>query len=231
MSETERIARAYEELLGARASRWDLSNPGNRAILAERRRATVRLLDRQGWLPLGERRVLDVGAGGGAELASFRELGAAEANLAGIDLLPARVAAAHAAFPAISFRAGNAEHLDFADGSFDVVLAFTLFSSILDAAMARNVASEIGRVLRPGGGLLWYDFRYNSPSNPNVRGVRAARVRALFPDLEGPLLGVTLLPPLARRLGPLTSGLYPLFRALPPLRSHLIGLLVKPVPV
>jgi SAM-dependent methyltransferase len=228
LSETERIARAYEELLGARASRWDLSNPGNRAILAERRRMTVRLLDRQGWLPLGDRRVLDVGAGGGAELASFRELGASDHNLVGVDLLPGRVAAAHEAFPAIDFRVGNAERLDFAAASFDLVLAFTLFSSILDETMARNVASEIRRILRPGGGLLWYDFRYNSPSNPNVRGVQSARVRTLFPDLQGALHGVTLLPPVARRLGPLTSGLYPVFGTLPLLRSHLIGLLVKP---
>jgi len=39
---------------------------------------------------------------------------------------------------------------------------------------------------------------------------------------------VTLLPPLARRLGPATPLAYPVLAALPPLRSHLIGLLRKP---
>jgi hypothetical protein len=82
--------------------------------------------------------------------------------------------------------------------------------------------------MRPGGGLLWYDFRYDSPSNRNVRGITARRVRELFPALRGRLIGLTLLPPLARRLGPLTPVAYPVLGWLPPLRSHLLGLLLKP---
>jgi hypothetical protein len=106
-------------------------------------------------------------------------------------------------------------------------MAFTVFSSILDPSMAGNVASEIARVLRPGGGLLWYDFRYNSPANRHVRGVSAHRVRELFPGLAGELHRVTVLPPLVRRLGPLTAAAYPALGAIPPLRSHLMGLLRK----
>src|SRR5260370_175243 len=94
-----------------------------------------------------------------------------------------------------------------------------------DEGMAASVAGEIQRVMRPGGGLLWYDFRYDSPSNPNVRGVGARRVRSLFPNLTGELIGLTLLPPLARRLGPLTPAAYPVLVTIPPLRSHLCGLL------
>jgi len=231
VTESERIARAYEHVLGERAARWDLANPGNRAILDERRRLMVRLLDERGWIPLGDRRVLDVGCGGGVELASFRELGASPSRLVGIDLLPARVSAARAAYPDIDFRAGNAVKLEFPSESFDVVLAFTVFSSILDAGMARSVAGEIVRVLKPGGGLLWYDFRYDNPSNPDVRGVSGQRMRELFPVLSGRLHSLTLLPPVARRLGPLTPAAYPVLSALPPLRSHLFGLLIKPVAV
>jgi hypothetical protein len=84
------------------------------------------------------------------------------------------------------------------------------------------------RVVLPGGGLLWYDFRYDNPSNPDVRGVPASRVQALFPGLEGRLYTLTLLPPLARRLGPLTRFGYPALAALPFARSHLAGLLIKP---
>lgn len=231
MSETDRIARAYDQLLGERAARWDLTNPGNRAILEERRRLMVRLLGQQGWLPLGDRSVIDVGSGGGVELASFRELGASPSRLFGVDLLPARVAAARTAFPDIDFRVGNAEKLEFESETMDLVLAFTLFSSILDPSMARNVAREVVRVLKPGGGLLWYDFRYDSPSNRNVRAVSGSRVRELFPELSGTLHSLTLLPPIARRLGPLTPYAYPALSTLPPARSHLFGLLVKPAKV
>lgn len=229
MSETDRIKQAYGSLDERAIARWDLRNAGNQLILAERRRLTRRLLEQEGWVPLGDRRVLDVGSGGGAELAWFRELGASESRLAGIDLLPDRVEAARQAYPQLEFHLGNAEHLPFPDSSFDLVLTYTIFSSILDPGMAANVASEIQRVLRPGGGLLWYDFRYNSPANRNVRGVSAARVRSLFPGLKGELLGVTLLPPLARRLGPLTPIAYPALASIPPLRSHLLGLLRKPM--
>jgi ubiquinone/menaquinone biosynthesis C-methylase UbiE len=228
LSETDRIRNAYGNLDERTIARWDSRNAGNRYILAERQRLIRRLLRRQGWLPLGDRRVLDVGSGGGAELAWFRELGASESHLVGIDLLPDRVEVARRAYPNLDFHSGNAEQLPFPDASFDLVLAYTVFSSILDLHMAANVAAEIQRVIRPGGGFLWYDFRYNSPANRNVRGVSEARVRELFPGLSGELIGLTLLPPLARRLGPLTPIAYPALVRMPPLRSHLIGLLRKP---
>ena len=228
MSEADRIARAYQDLEGRAGGRWDPKNPGNRAILAERRQLTRKLLAGAGLLPLGGRRVLEVGSGSGGELAWLLELGANPQDLVGVDLLPERVAAARANHPDLQFRQANAEHLEFDDGEFQLVLAITLFSSILDREMASNVASEIVRVLEPGGALLWYDVRYDSVSNRNVRAVTAARVRELFPSLRGEVRTVTLLPPLARRLGPVVGAGYPVLSAVPALRSHLLGLLRKP---
>ncbi len=227
MTEADRIARAYRERDATTGTRYDLANAGNRLVLAERRALARRLLGEAGWDPLGDRRVLEVGSGNGSELAWLLELGAEPTNLAGVDLLPARVAAARAAYPQLRFEQGNAEHLDFPDASHDVVMAFTIFSSILDGEMAANVAREIVRVLKPGGGLLWYDFRYDNPSNRNVRGLPERRVRELFPALRGRLHSVTVLPPLVRRLGPVTPVAYPALHAVPPLRSHLMGLLRK----
>jgi ubiquinone/menaquinone biosynthesis C-methylase UbiE len=227
VTEAERIARAYEQIDAGAGSRWDQSNAGNRLILEERRRLTTRLLTEAGWVPLGERRILEIGSGGGGELAWLRELGAQAGRMVGVELLPDRVAIANRAHPQLEFHVGNAEHLDFPDGSFDLVMALTIFSSILDEAMAANVAAEVYRVLRPGGGLLWYDFRYDSPANRHVRGVSRRRVRALFPKLKGELHTVTVLPPLARRLGPLTAATYPLLAAVPVLRSHVAGILRK----
>ena len=223
MTEAERIARAYQDLEARAGSRWDTANPGNQAILGERARWMRRLLDP----PLTGKRILEVGSGAGGTLASMVELGASPADLVGVDLLPGRVEVARKAHPSIRFDVGNAERLDFADASFDLLLAFTIFSSILDPSMQRNVAAEMTRVLKPGGAVLWYDVRYDSNSNPNVKAVPARRIRQLFPSLKADLYSVTLLPPVARRLGPLT-GLYPALASFPPLRSHLIGLLKKP---
>jgi SAM-dependent methyltransferase len=228
MSEADRIAHAYSELEVHAEQRWSLSNRGNQSILAERRRLTRQALERGGLVPMGDRQVLEVGSGTGRELAWLLELGASPSRLLGIDLLPDRVESARKAYPALHFQVANAEHLPFEDQSFDLVLAITVFSSILDPGMASNVAAEIDRVLRPGGALLWYDFRYDNPSNRDVRGVGAARVRDLFPRLSGDLQGLTLLPPVARRLGRLAPIAYPALVHVPTLRSHLLGLLRKP---
>ena len=221
MTETDRIAQAYRRPRSV--SRWDASNPGNQAILAERRALTRRLLR-----SVAGKRILEVGCGFGGELAAMVELGASPSNLVGVDLLPERVDGARQAHPDIDFRVANAEHLEFAEASFDVVMALTIFTSILDTRMAAGVAAEMRRVLRPGGGVLWYDFRYDNPFNPHVRGVREGAVRRLFPGFTGELYPVTLIPQIARRLGPITAFAYPRLGAVTPLRSHLLGLLTKP---
>lgn len=226
--EIDRIARAYRGYEEDHASkRWSLANRGNRAALDERQGAIKQMLAAKGWLPLAKRPVLEVGCGSGAELARTIELGADPHSLVGVDLLAERVASAKEAYPELDLRVANAERLEFSDEQFDLVLALTLFSSIKDALMARNVAAEIERVLKPGGGVIWYDFRYDNPRNPNVTGMTEARVRALFPRFTGRLHRVTLLPPLARRLGPMTPALYPVLSLASPLRTHLVGLLVK----
>jgi len=122
VAETDRIARAYRELEATAGSRWDLRNRGNRLILAERRRLATTLLEQAGWIPLSGRRVLEVGSGGGSELAWLLELGAPPSMLVGVELLPDRVAAARAAYPQLEFHAANAEHMDFPDAAFDLVL-------------------------------------------------------------------------------------------------------------
>lgn len=226
--ELDRIASAYRGYEESHAAdRWSLTNPGNRAALHERQQMVRQLLAERGWIPFGSRRVLEVGCGTGAELMRLVDFGAAPGNLIGVDMLPNRVAAGKERFPNLDLRVANAERLEFPDAAFDMVLAITLFSSIRGGTMSRNVAREIERVMKPGGALLWYDFRYNNPRNPNVRGVSDADVRELFPLLKGRLTKITLLPPLSRRLGPLTPVLYPTFSAVPRMRTHLVGLLEK----
>jgi hypothetical protein len=105
------------------------------------------------------------------------------------------------------------------------VLVFTVFSSILDIAMAKSVAQNIGRVLTSRGVVVWYDMRYPNPWNPAIRAMTKSRIRELFPSFELQLEASSLLPPLAYRLGQLTDRAYPLLAAIPFLRSHYVGLL------
>jgi SAM-dependent methyltransferase len=229
MKEVERITHVYGQYRddpGIQAQ-WRADNPGNRAILQERQREMRRALQAGGLWPLTEHRILDVGCGSGRVLAGLLDWGAAAENLAGVDLLPHRIRQAQQNYPHLHFQCSNAEQLPFADAAFDLLLVFTVFSSILDQAMAANVAAEMARVLAPDGAILWYDFRFNNPRNPHVCGMTRAYIRQLFPHFALQLGTITLLPPLARRLGRLTPLLYPVLVRLPWLRTHYLGLLKK----
>lgn len=230
-SEVQRLRAVYRQILESQTvrTRWSLENPGNRALLEERTRVLEELLRSRFSLPLREHRILDVGCGSGAVLAGFLKYGASPESLYGVDLLPERIREARERFPKLHFQTGNAEALEFPDQSFHLVLLFTVFCSILDDRMARNVAREVARVLRPGGAVVWYDLRYNNPWNPHLRGMRRQTIQELFHGFEVQLRPVTLLPPLARRLGRATATLYPLLGAVSWLRTHYLGLLVKPL--
>jgi ubiquinone/menaquinone biosynthesis C-methylase UbiE len=127
-----------------------------------------------------------------------------------------------------TFRVGSADRLEDDDGSFDILTAITLFSSLPGADLEVAVAREAGRVLRPGGHLVWYDIRYRNPWNKAVHGVSKARLATLFPGWQVQLRSTTVLPPVARRLGRATPVLYPALQAIPPFRSHLVGRLTRP---
>src|SRR6266850_3112173 len=138
-SEVDRITEVYRQYgeRGWGKTKWAITNRGNQVIRQERERKLKELLERVGFLPLGNRRILDAGCGTGEILAAFEGWGAARENLFGVDLLAERIRRAQANFPELTFQKANAEALPFASGSFDLVLLFTVFSSILDKQMAR----------------------------------------------------------------------------------------------
>ncbi len=213
---------------GRVGTRWAWGNAGNRAITAERTAVLARMLAGAGLLPLAGRTILDVGCGAGRGLGELLDWGATPASLYGIDLLPDLIERARRRFPGVHVLEGNAERLPFADDAVDVVTLYTVFTSIFDETMQRNVAGEVRRVLRPGGVVVWYDFRVGNPWNPNVHGMPRRAIGRLFPGFALLLRSVTVLPPLARRLGALTGVAYPLLAALPFVRTHYAGLLTKP---
>jgi len=75
---------------------------------------------------------------------------------------------------------GNAVKLPWPNQTFDIVYQGLVFSSILVTEMRRRVASEMLRVVKKSGVILWYDFFFNDPHNPHVRGIRAQEMRSLF---------------------------------------------------
>ena len=228
--EAQRIQRVYRGYAagGFGRSKWSPNNPGNQAMQSERQRVLANMLDRIGFLPLSDKRVLEVGCGSGGILRELLLLGAKPSRLSGIDLNTDRVETARIVLPEADLRVADARSLPFEAERFDLVMVFTVFSSILDAEAARQVATEIRRVLKSGGAVIWYDFQYNNPRNPNVRGIKQLQVDKWFPGFRSYWKTLTVLPPLARRLGSVTAFVYPILAAIPLVRTHLMGVMLKP---
>jgi SAM-dependent methyltransferase len=189
-------------------------------------RSCIKALVREDMFPLNGRRIADIGCGQGQWLAQFLQWGNA-CTLSGIDLDNDRIEMARNRIPSADLRVGDAWQLPWPDATYDLVTQFTVFTSILDLGVKRQIASEMLRVLRPDGLLLWYDFRYNNPRNRNVHGIEADEIRSLFPACVIRLEKVTLLPPLARRVVPLSWIAALMLEKVPLLRTHYLGVIRK----
>lgn len=211
------------------ADRYSFLQPDVWQSVQERQRAMLRLFARPGFGDLASLRVLEVGCGAGGNLLELLRLGFAPQHLAGAELLPDRLAQARQVLPpAVTLWGGDASTLGIEPGSRDIVFQSTVFSSLLDDDFQQRLADAMWRWVAPGGGVLWYDFAVNNPRNPDVRGVPLARVRQLFPQAHMVSKRVTLAPPIARAVCRLHPALYPLFNALPLLRTHRLVWLQKP---
>lgn len=227
--EADAIARRYagrDAQLDAR--RYSLFDPAALQAQQERQRAMLALWRRHGWHGLAGRDIVEVGCGSGGVLLELLHLGAEPARVRGIELLPERAAAARARLPdTVRIDTADATRTDIAPQSADLVLAFTVFSSVLDEGVRSTLAAAMWRWLRLGGGVLVYDFAMDNPANRAVRALTGKQVAGLFPQARARQLPVTLAPPLARQIGRVSARLIaPVNALLPMLRTHRLWWLV-----
>jgi ubiquinone/menaquinone biosynthesis C-methylase UbiE len=226
--ERERIKNVYTAYMSDETfyKKWSTSNSGNHFISEERYKAIEKfLIDFD--VKLHNKMILEVGCAGGSTISSLLRLGAVEENIHGIDIRSHRLNDAKKIYPNARFSIMDASELNFVGNNFDIVTTFTLFSSILDPEIRKQIASEIYRVLKPDGVVLYYDFRYNNPANKHVDGINKNEINHLFFHMKMTLKSITVLPPLSRKLDKMTSILYPALSKVPFLRSHYLGLFVK----
>jgi SAM-dependent methyltransferase len=192
-------------------------------------RCLMSMLKRQGVLPPENRCLLDMGCGVGSHLLFFIRLGFLPERLVGVDLLEERTSRAQRNLPcATTLLTADAASVELARQSFDVVFQSMMFSSVLDADLQRRLAERMWSLVRPGGGVLWYDFTWNNPRNNDVRGIPLHRVRELFPEARLTVERVTLAPPLARVVAGVHPMLYSAINLIPFLRTHVLCWLGKP---
>ena len=113
-------------------------------------------------------RILDLGCTIGHNTLPWKQT-YPNAEVIGIDVAPGglRYGAARAALQGVDvkFRQMNADHLEFADGSFDLVFS-SMFLHELSLKTIGKVFSEIRRVLRPGGLMLHMELPPNTQMGP-----------------------------------------------------------------
>ena len=221
--EIAEVKERYRRRKSLSASLYDPLQPDVYMAHQEKERALINWLAWSGLAPVHDKSLLEVGCGSGTNLQQMLRLGFQPENLKGNELLAERLAAAHRQLPAeIELFQGDAAALDLPKESFDVVYQSTVFSSILDDLFQQELAERMWGWVKPGGGMLWYDFIYDNPANPDVRGMPVRRIRELFPQGDIKIWRITLAPPISRFVTKIHPALYTVFNAIPLLRTHVL---------
>ena len=224
--EKARIQAVYAKRKGN--GRYSWFSPGHLFMIQERERALLNLLRAKSITSLEEKRILDVGCGTGYWLRQFINWGARPQNITGVDLLSDRVIEAKKICPEImKIECGSAAELRVDDSYYDLVLQSMVFSSILNQEMKQQIASEMLRVVKVDGVILWYDFHVNNPANHDVGGIKKQEIFRLFPECEIELCRITLAAPLVRFLAPHSWLLCYLLGQFKIFNTHYLGIIRK----
>jgi SAM-dependent methyltransferase len=186
-----------------------------------------RLLARHGLGSLADLDVLDAGSGQGDFLLTLLHWGVDPKRLVAVEARRDAAEFSKTRLPHIRTEIADLRNMGFDGPCFDLVFVNTVFSSILDDEIRRQVSSEILSVVRPGGRVVIYDMSIRNPRNPDVKPVKVADIKKMFGDTRVESTRLSLAPPIGRLLvGPLWR-LSLLLEALVPLRSHRLSVVTK----
>ncbi|HNB53297.1 MAG TPA: class I SAM-dependent methyltransferase [Anaerolineales bacterium] len=205
-TDLERMRQEYanRKIRLADSKKYSYFNPAYLFAIQQRQRAVLSLLREMGITSLDSLRLLEVGCGSGGVLSEFLIAGTSPPYANGVDLLLDRVKEAHMRHPVLPLACADAQHLPYPNHRFELVVQYTAFSSILDLSVKKRIAREMLRVVKHDHGLiLWYDFWLN-PTNPQTKGIGIKEIKELFPSCAYHIRRITLAPPLARFVVPIS---------------------------
>lgn len=166
----------------ARERRRDWNRLDARALWFQhsRERAISRLLrsfdrEMEGW------KVLDIGCGAGKLMLLLNEM-----NIGRYGLLTGYDVSKTALNPSITklglpLTVTTENSLPYYDASFDLIMQAVVFSSVPREETRKLLATELVRVLKPGGYILWYDVIKTAGT---LVGFSRRDIDALFPEFR-----------------------------------------------
>ena len=126
-------------------------------------------------MPKPPGRILDLGCGTGYDTLYLKEHSAPAASITGLDRVPslAKYAAENYSRNGLQFINGDASTLPFPGESFDLVIAVFSIIHTMNLSQSRSCLLEIGRILKPGGTLIFttpnrnlsQDLYHENPGN------------------------------------------------------------------
>lgn len=166
-------------------------------------------------LPLsGAKRILDFGCGAGRVIRHLPRMTGAE--LFGVDYNDSLLNWCAANLPGGYVRNGLTPPLDFADGSFDILYALSVFTHLREATQ-RDWLKEYARVIRPGGLALLSFHEETQPGFPDTDIARKAISERGYYVLNDMAEGSNLISTFQTRahLENLASGVFEIARIVP----------------
>ncbi len=179
---------------------WSPFHEAESAHRIQQLHAFSSLMRRIGRLDLEGMKILDVGCGTGRLLRLFVDMTSLPDKLYGVDIREEALAHARkVSHPDIHYTLSDGHTLPFQDAEFDLVTQFVVFSSIGLDTLRRRLASEMVRVLKPGGYVFWWDM----PVTVLAAGRERLNLDDLFPGLPRTEIRVGMMPRPSECLRPL----------------------------
>lgn len=202
-----------------------MKKTGDKLIKVERDQYLRRLAEKQNVFSK-KKEILDFGCGEGFVMELFNKWGASPNCLTGVDISQVRISKAKLIFPNFNFFLIN-KSLPFNSEKFSVIIVSTVFSSIRNDKERVFWASELTRVLKSNGTIIFYDMKKNNPLNTSTKKVSISDLKDLFFNYEIKYWTLTVWPHFARLISKISIKFYPLMTKIKFLHTHFIATLVK----
>jgi len=140
------------------------------------------LFREMGLTSLSGLKILDIGIGKGSNIPDFYKFGIDAKHLYGLDILVERLKYLRRLYTDLYLINSDAVQAPIKSKSFDLVFQFVVFSSILDNSVCKAVSSEMLRVLKDDGIIVWYDSYGGKKMSEHTRSYSEKDIKNFFPE-------------------------------------------------